>query len=27
MLFSLLYLAALCVVPFVPETKGKPLPA
>mgnify|MGYP001603474510 CR=1 FL=1 len=27
MLFSLLYLVALCIVPFVPETKGKPLPA
>ena len=27
MLFSLVYVLALCVVPFLPETKGKPLPA
>jgi cyanate permease len=26
-LFSLIYLVALCAVPFLPETKGKPLPA
>ena len=27
MLFSVVYLLALGVVPFMPETKGKPLPA
>ena len=26
LLISLLYLPALCVVPFMPETKGRPLP-
>ena len=27
MLFSVVYVFALCVVPFLPETKGQPLPA
>ena len=27
LLFSLIYLVALCAVPFLPETKGQPLPA
>ena len=27
LLFSAIYLLALCAVPFLPETKGKPLPA
>ncbi len=27
MIISLIYILGFCVVPFLPETKGKPLPA